>query len=367
MTVQTHQCGHSAKAATGSEASAGKKHGADRDYTVDLHCHIVIPAIETLVADQPQKRAEPEITLKTIGAESVRHNLEYMLPLARPKLVDLDVRLADMERMGVDLQVVSPSPTQYYYWADRDLAETLVRTQNEGIAAACAQFPERLAGLGNLALQHPDLAIQQLEYAVRTLGLKGVEVSTSVNGLELADASLDPVWAKAEELGCLVFIHPFGTSLGERVNRYYLQNLIGQPLETTVALSYLIFNGTLDRHPRLKILAAHGGGYLPSYLGRSDHGYRVRPETQAIVQSPGKYLERIWFDFLVYEPAALARLIEQVGVGQVVVGTDYPFDMGWYEIHELVASVPGLTREQRRAILGGNALKLMELAPATCP
>jgi len=258
---------------------------------------------------------------------------------------------------------VSPSPTQYYYWADPDLARELVRTQNEAIAESCGRHAERLRGLGNVALQHPELATEQLEQAVKRLGLVGVEVSTSINGLELADEKHEKFWAKAESLGAIVFIHPMGTSLGERMNRFYLQNLIGNPAETAIALSYLIFGGTLDRHPGLKILAAHGGGYLPAYVTRSDHGHAVRPEAQGMRHQPSEYLRRIWFDSLVYDPAALRRLIDVVGASQVVVGTDYPFDMGHYDVHGLVGAVPGLTPAERAAILGGNAQRLLRSHP----
>jgi aminocarboxymuconate-semialdehyde decarboxylase len=282
-----------------------------------------------------------------------------MMPQIGAKLVDVDARLADLERMGIDLQVVSPSPNQYYYWADADLARELVRVQNEAIAAACAKAPERLKGLGNAALQHPELAVEQLEHAVKRLGLAGVEVSTAVNGLELADEKHERFWAKAESLGAIVFIHPMGTSLGERLNRFYLSNLIGNPAETAIALSYLIFSGALDRHPGLKLVAAHGGGYLPSYATRSDHGHSVRPETHGIERRPSEYLRRIWFDSLVYEPAALRRLIDVVGVSQVVIGTDYPFDMGHYDPRALVGAVPGLSDAERAAILGGNAERLL--------
>jgi aminocarboxymuconate-semialdehyde decarboxylase len=191
--------------------------------------------------------------------------------------------------------------------------------------------------------------------------MRGVEISTAVNGLELDDPRFARFWARVEELGCVVFIHPFGTSLGERVSRFYLQNIIGQPIETTIALSHLIFGGVLDKHPGLKILAAHGGGYLPSYIGRSNHGYAVRPDAHSMQRSPSEYLRQIYFDTLVYTPDGLGHLIDQVGSSQVVVGTDYPFDMGSYDVHALIDAVPGLSAAEREAILGGNAARLMGL------
>lgn len=332
-----------------------------RAFTVDLHAHVLTPSVETLVADRPQKKAEPALMLRMQGEDSVRHNLACMLPPAIRKMTMLAERLADMDAMGVDVQVLSPSPTQYYYWADPDLASAIVRQQNEHIAEQCALHPQRLAGLGTVALQHPGLAVGQLTHLVETLGLRGIEVSSSVNGRELADASLEPVWACADALGALVFIHPLGSSLGERVNRHYLANTIGQPLETTVALSELIFGGVLDRHPGLRIVAAHGGGYLPANFGRSEHAYKVRPEAARMKRAPRDYLRRIWFDTLVYEPEILRHLIEVVGASQLVVGTDYPFDMGSYDPHRLLESVADLSAADRARILGGNAADLLGL------
>lgn len=328
--------------------------------TIDLHCHALIPAAEALVAGMPQKAAEPAMMLASMGEASVAHNNAAMLPAAGPRLTRVDQRLADMDAMGVDVQVISPSPTQYYYWADADLAREIVRVQNEAVAALCREHPTRFAGLGTVALQHPALACEQLDHAIKVLGLKGVEISTSVNGLELDDPTLRSFWAQAEALGALVFIHPFGTTLGARAASHYLVNTIGQPLETTIALSRLIFGGVLDAHPGLKIIAAHGGGYLPTYMGRSDHAHAVRPEAAADTKrKPSDHLKRIWFDSVVYDPTALRHLIDRVGVTQVVVGTDYPFDMGHYDMHELVDATPGLSEEERAAILGGNAATLI--------
>jgi aminocarboxymuconate-semialdehyde decarboxylase len=346
------------------EAEARKRIDADRGrhrhLTIDLHCHALTLAVENLVAGRPEKKAEAQISARSMGQPSVDHNNAVMLPKAFPKLTQINARLADMDAMGIDVQVVSPSPTQYYYWADYDLASRLTAVQNEAIAGLVTAHPDRLAGLATVALQHPQLAAEQLRHAVNVLGLQGVEISSSVNGRELSDPALSPFWAAAEELGVLVFLHPFGTTLGERVTSYYLVNTIGQPLETTIALSHLIFGGVLDNHPGLKIVAAHGGGYLPSYSGRSDHAFAVRPEAAVKTRTqPSEHLKRIWFDTVVYEPAALRTLVDHVGVSQVVVGTDYPFDMGHYDIHGLVAMTAGLSEDERAAILGGNAAQLI--------
>jgi aminocarboxymuconate-semialdehyde decarboxylase len=331
-----------------------------------LHAHLLTPAVEPLVADCPQKKGEPELMLRTMGAASVAHNAQKMLPAAFRKMTSLEERLRDMDAMGVDMQVLSPSPSQYYYWAEHDLAREIVRVQNERVAATCATHSERFVGLGTLALQHPDLSVEQLTHAVKTLNLKGVEISTAVNGLELADAKFEKFWAKADELGCVVFIHPLGTSLGDRVNQFYFTNIIGQPLETTIALSNLIFGGVLDARPGVKIVAAHGGGYLPAYIGRSDHGYKVRPEVGHIQKRPSEYLKQIYFDSLVYSPEQLRNLIAQVGASQIVIGTDYAFDMGDYDVHELIEGLTEVSPIERAMILSGNARRILGLEPEPC-
>jgi aminocarboxymuconate-semialdehyde decarboxylase len=330
-----------------------------RTPTVDLHCHAFFPAVEQLVAGLPAKRAEGEAMTLAMGEKTVHYNNTVMLPAAAPKLTDLATRLRDMDAMGVDIQLVSPTSTQHCYWAESELADEIVRIQNEGIAELCATHPKRFLGLGTLALQDPALALRQLEHAVRHLGLRGVEVSTLVNGKGLADPVFEPVWAKAQELGCIVFIHPFGTTLGNRLDQYYLQNVIGQPLETAITLSQLIFGGVLDRYPALKLLAAHGGGYLPAYIGRSDHAWQQRADARTCEKRPREYLKQIWFDHLVYEPESLRHLVAEAGVGQVVVGTDYPFDMGHYDIHRLLDAVPGLSEADKEAILYKNAEQLL--------
>jgi aminocarboxymuconate-semialdehyde decarboxylase len=343
------------------ELSSGSAQKWTRRGTVDFHCHILIPAIERLVATLPEKIGEFQQLEIASGPASSDHNRRVMLPVAGPKLTSLEMRLKDMDAMGVDRQVISPTPTQYYYWTDRELATVLVKEQNEAIAAACAKHPDRLSGLGNVSLQHADLAAAQLEYLVRELGLKGVEISSNVNGGSLADEALAPFWGKADELQCVVFIHPFGTTLGARLNHYYLSNLIGQPLETTIALSELIFSGSLDRYEKVKIVAAHGGGYLPTYIGRSDHGFKVRPEAGGCKRAPHEYLKGIWFDSVVYDGMALRHLIDRVGASQVVVGTDYPFDMGDFAPNDLISTLTSLTESERDALLAGNALGLLGL------
>jgi aminocarboxymuconate-semialdehyde decarboxylase len=273
-----------------------------------------------------------------------------------PLLTRVETRLAEMDAAGVDVQVVSPSPSQYHYWADPELARTITHAVNRGIAALLAEEPSRFAGLGLVPLQHPDLLVAALDDALE-LGMAGVEISSHAPGVELSDARLDPFWNRAAQTGAVVFLHPFGCTLDERLDRFYLSNTVGQPVENAVALSHLIFAGVLDRHPGLRIVAAHGGGYLPTYLGRADHAWLVRPDARGCADPPSSYLRRLWFDSLVHTPEALRALVAAVGADRVLLGSDYPFDMGVPDpVVRLDAA--GLTAADRDAIAGGNAEKL---------
>ncbi len=327
---------------------------------IDMHAHALVPGVEELVRGTEGRRRENEATARGTTQASIDHNRSLGATYG-PKLTDLAVRLADMDAMGVDVQAVSIAPPQYHYWADEALAERIVTVANAHIAGLVAEAPDRLVGLGTASLQHPALAVAQLGQAVEGLGLRGVMVSTRVGEMELADPSLEPFWARAEALGAVVFIHPMGCSLGERIAPYYLSNVIGNPAETTVALSLLIFGGVLERHLGLKIVAAHGGGYLPFYIARSDHGWEVRPEARTIPQPPSAYLRRITFDALVYTPTQVRHLVDQVGASQVVLGTDYPYDMGVTDPLATLAAVEGLSEAERDAIRGGNAARLLGL------
>ncbi len=357
-----HTCGPRCQAHEhgGSAGAAARRGLRGRAVTYDLHCHVLVPEVEALVAGHSGREREQQQLAEIFGRESTTYNQQAIATLG-PALTDVSIRLRRMDEMGVDVQVLSPSPLQYYYWADRRLSEQIVEANNAAIAALCADHPDRFLGLGNASLQFPDLAVQQLERAVLHHGLRGIEVSSTVNGMELADPALAPVWACAERLNATIFLHPWGTSIGPRVDQYYLGNTIGQPLETTIALSRLIFSGTLDRFEKLRLCAAHGGGFLPWYSFRFDHAHSVRPEAGRCRRAPSDYLKRIYFDTVVYEPENLQRLVAKVGVSQVVLGTDYPFDMGNYDVHRIVGEASGLTSLEIDQVLGGNARRLLNL------
>jgi aminocarboxymuconate-semialdehyde decarboxylase len=364
----SYRCGSSESIASRRVRRAGAgRTGHELDLAVDVHCHVLAMEAEELARPHLEMRGEGARVASMIGRESAEYNARMMESLA-PRLTDVRVRLDEMDSRGIDVQVLSPSPTQYYYWAERELSRELVRIQNQRIAEMCAEFPNRFVGLGNVSLQYPDLAAEQLGQCVRDLGFKGVEVSSAVNGREIGDAEFAPFWRRAEELGVVVFLHPLGTSLGERVGRYYLSNLIGVPLETTIALSHLIFGGVLDRYPGLKVCAAHGGGFMGSYWGRFQHGWEVRPECRSMRKSPYEYLRQLYFDTVVMSPGELRHLVESFGADHLLMGSDYPFDMGHRDPMGFLSSTCGLAPRDLEKIRGLNAAQLFGLdLPAMAP
>ncbi|WP_375479309.1 amidohydrolase family protein [uncultured Jatrophihabitans sp.] len=331
-----------------------------RPQTVDVHAHVDVPAIEELVDGQPGLAAERAAQLATFGAESTARNIELANTSYQPFLTTPAARLSRMDAGGIDVQAVSVVPTLYHYWADEALAADLVAAANGHILDLVALEPRRLVGLATVSLQHPALAVDQLRQAF-TAGMRGVQISTSVAGRELSDRSLDPFWAAAEELGAFVFIHPWGCSLGSRLATSYLGNIVGNPTETTLALTHLVFGAVFDRFPRLRVCGAHGGGYFPHYLGRADHAYQVRPESRTMSRPPSEYLDSIWVDSLVYEADILTALVKVLGAEHVVLGSDYPFDMGVLDPLERLDAA-GLSPADRDAIAGGAATRLLNLA-----
>ncbi|MGW0936013.1 amidohydrolase family protein [Streptomyces sp. NPDC002666] len=328
--------------------------------TVDVHAHVLLPEIEALVAGMPAHAEAKELDARRNGPDALAVN-GPMVRARIPKMTDVTARLTAMDAQGVDVQLVSPSPSHYHYWADRDTAEKVYRLANEATAAHCAQAPDRLRGLGLVPLQHPDLMVRALDHAL-SQGLAGVELSSHAPGRELSDPAYEPFWSRAQETGAILFLHPFGCTLDERLDQWYLSNTVGQPTENAVALSHLIFSGVLDRHPSLQLIAAHGGGYLPTHIGRSDHAWSTRSDAGAgCAHLPSSYLRRIYFDSLVHDPRVLGSLIEVAGADRVLLGSDFPFDMGSEDpVGALRAA--RLPETDFDAVRGGNAAALLRLA-----
>jgi aminocarboxymuconate-semialdehyde decarboxylase len=304
--------------------------------TVDVHAHCAVPEAMALVG----RALETPALLMSNTADRIRA----------------------MDEQGIDVEALSINP--YWYAADRDVARELIRIQNEKLAEVCAAQPDRFVAFATVALQHPDLAVEQLQEGVKKYGLRGAGLGGSINGEELSDPKFHPFWAKAQELGVLVFIHPLGTAELERTTRLkgngLLTNTIGNPLETTIALSHLIFDGTLDKFPGLRICAAHGGGYLPSYAARSDAVQTTFPQrmTGTLKKKPTEYLRQLYFDSIVFTPEALRHLVAETGASQIVMGTDYPFPWTSTSVDHIL-STPGLTDVDRVAMLGGTAMTLL--------
>src|SRR5262245_43779943 len=305
--------------------------------TVDVHAHCAVPEAMALMG----RKVDPQILLMSQPAD----------------------RLRAMDEQGIDVEALSINP--YWYKADRDVARELIKIQNEKLAEACAANPDRFVAFASVALQYPELAAEQLEEGVKKYGLRGAGIGGSVNGEDVSDPKFNPFWAKAEQLGVVVFMHPQGDGAAADLKSRLkgsggLDNTIGNPLETTIALSHLIFDGTLDHFPGLKICAAHGGGYLPSYADRSDAICTTFPNrcTTALKKKPTEYLRQLYFDSLVFTPEALRHLVAVAGPGQIVMGTDYPYPWTKTSVDHILGT-PGLSDADRAAMLGGTAAKLL--------
>ena len=273
-------------------------------------------------------------------------------------------RIQQLDRLGIDVQVLDVNDF-WWYSADRDLATKIVNTHNEGLAAWCAKYPDRFVALTSPALQFPELAAQQLERAVKELNMKGASIGPHVQGEPLSAPKYDPFWAKAQELGVMVFVHPLDVPYiikqDALAGRGQLNNIIGMPLETTFALSHLIFDGTLDRFPGLKICAAHGGGYLASYLGRSEVACAMRGADCVSKKKPSEYFKsQILVDSMVFLSESIRHLVAQIGAGQIVYGTDGP-STSWPDSIDTILAAQ-ITDAEKEAILGGNLAKLLKLA-----
>ena len=334
------------------------------DPVIDIHNHVATPAVEAVI-ERHYSRAE--ITAREpydlfAGAASIARNLE-MKPTVFPKLTRVDERLRDMDAMRVDRQVLATYVAQFYYWTDGDLGQHLARLQNDNLAEIVRDHPDRFAALGTVPMQDTARAVAELEHVVDGLGFKGVQISSNVAGDDLDDPRFRPFFRRAAELGAVVLIHPNGFDQGRRLDDYWLINVIGNPLDTTIALTRMIFAGVFEELPDLKLVAVHGGGYLPYYSARMDHAWEVRPECRAnIPQPPSTYLKRVYFDTMVFSGDSLAQLIEFAGVDHVLLGTDYPFDMGEADPLGFLRRQPGLGEAELARISGTNAAGLLGIS-----
>ncbi|MDP9112353.1 MAG: amidohydrolase family protein [Acidobacteriota bacterium] len=320
--------------------------GGRRVKTVDIHAHVIVPEALALLGQE----IEPGNACKTGQCEA--GIMEGAMA---------SERFARMDEWGIDMQALSIGPT--WYSAERDLVAQVIKLQNERLAELCAKYPDRFVAFATTALQYPDLAAEQLEEGIRKYNLRGGSIGGRVNGDELSHPKFDPFWKKAEELGCLIFMHPQGVpEISKRLQGGGgLANVIGNPLETTIFLSHLIFDGTLDKFPGLKLCSAHAGGYLPSYAGRSDYGCVRFPDAcNHSKKHASEYLRQLYFDSMVFNTEGERHLVAECGASQIMIGTDFPY-LWSNTIVDDILKTPGLSDADKRAILGETAAKLLKI------
>ncbi len=319
---------------------------------VDAHTHTLCPQVNDALGGAPDRSLIPY--QRDMSPESRQVDADQGPELAR-RFNEPATREAAMAAMGVDFQVIAPAPGQQHYWAEPGTLAAISRMQNDHVATHVARDPARFAGLGTLPLTAPEAAVAEAVRGVEELGLRGFQIDSRAGEMELSDSALDPVWARLAALGAALVIHPLGFSHGQRFGDFFMVNTVGQPLEEIIAANHMIFGGVLDRHPELRVLIVHGGGYFPFYLGRMDHAWRARPELRRLTaEPPSAYLRRMWYDTCLFDPAAVARLVELAGADRVMLGSDWPFDMGDADpVGHVRAAVPD--EAARARILAGTA------------
>ena len=322
---------------------------------VDIHAHYFPESYLNLFNQEGRK----------FGAEyhKTDENFTYKTPLGAGtqalKFIDLKLRIADMDQQGVAVQAMSLT-SPMVYWGDEDLDHKLATAWNDATSAAHQAYPARLIGFCTLPMLYPDRALDELNRASRLPGIRGVYMGTNINNKDLDDPLFEPIWARVEELGLPVFLHPLQTVGGKRLRPFYLSNLLGNPFDGTVAASHLIFGGVLDRHPKLVICLPHGGGVLPILIGRIDHGWRVRAECKHLSKAPSTYLDRFYYDTIVHSKPIMEFVIKEVGAERIMVGSDYCFDMGYERPVGFLDEID-LTSSELRMIMAGTAARLLKL------
>ncbi|MBK1658982.1 amidohydrolase family protein [Paracraurococcus ruber] len=355
MSEPTNHYGPTAARAHGRPGREQKPAGP----VIDIHAHVLVPEAATYAAPFLDPAGEP---LTRFATEETRA-LNRKQGLDRREVFNQHgPRLAELDAMGIDIQLCAPPPGQCYYGIPPEHAVAATRLVNDGIAAFCAARPDRFLGLGSVPLAVPGEAEAELARCMGPLGFKGVQVLTNVQGRELSDPAFAGFWAAAERLGALVMLHPNGFIEGQRLTRHYFNNVVGNPFDTTLALHHLIFDGVLERHPDLTILAVHGGGYLPSYSGRIDHAWGARSDARGTLpQPPTHYLRKVYLDSIVFTPHQLEYLVTVFGADRVLMGTDFPFDMAESDPVGHIRSAAGFDEATVAAIAGGNAARLLGL------
>ena len=325
---------------------------------IDAHTHTLCPGVNPLVAGRPELAAIPYQRDLSAESRQVDHD---QFPDLLQAFTNPGRRRADMARMGIAHQVVAPAPGQQHHWAEPALLDQLSRLQNEHVAAMVRADPGAFSGVGTLPMTAPDLALAAATHGMEQLGLKGFQIDTRAGVMELSDPLFDPLWARLAKLDAAIMLHPLGFSAGQRLSPFFMVNTVGNPMEEVIAANHLIVGGVLDRHPGLRIKIVHGGGFFPFLIGRLDHAWKRRPEVRRLTaEPPSAYLRRMWYDTVVFEPTLLRMLVELVGVERVMLGSDYPFDMGEDDPVAMLAAA-GLTPVQTAQIASVTATGFFRL------
>ena len=324
--------------------------------SIDLHTHVIPPTVVEAMRRDPQR----------FGTKVVERNGELyferrgnIVELNR-EFYDIEAKIAAMDRMRIDVSVLSVAPPTYFYALAPEAGLAAARMSNDGIAQMVAKYPARLRGMATLPMQDPDAAITELERAVKEHRFKAVEMGTSIEGEQLAAPKFRPVLKTIEQLGCFIFTHPYTCAAKGAMDQYEMANTVGYPLDSTLMAAHLMASGALDDLKRLRIVIPHGGGYVPYQIGRFANAHRYRPAASAQTKSsPYDLLRRFYFDALTHDPRSTRHLINVVGADRVVIGTDNPFNMGYDDPLDKLEATPGLTPEEREAIRSGTARSLL--------
>lgn len=348
-----------AKSKLASAAKGAKKSG--RIPRIDLHCHY----LNTDVAGEVAHLNPAQYDNHTIFANQLTIDVNKKQMADRAKMLSsIETRLKDMDKMGVDIQAVSPAPFQYYYWTEASHGLELSRKVNDRLAEIVAKWPDRFVAMGSVPLQNADMACEELERTVKKLGFRGVEINTNVNGLNLTDKSLklEKFFRKVQELDVVLFMHPTGFTHADRLKDHYFNNVIGNPLDTSIAVMDMIFDGVMQRNSKLKVVLPHAGGYLAHYPARMDHAHAARKDARVNIKAkPTSYLKKMYFDTISFDPQMLRFLVDWYGADHVVLGTDYPYDMGDFDPVGSIKGIPKLSKAEQDMIAGGTAAKLLKI------
>jgi aminocarboxymuconate-semialdehyde decarboxylase len=323
---------------------------------IDTHAHFFPQRyLDVLSEEGKSVGAEYHLTPDNLSIASPAGNL----PVLSPSIVDVHARIADMDKQGVDVQVVSLT-NPMAYWGNEEISTKLSVAWNDATSEAHKAYPTRLFGFITLPMLYPDRALDELRRASKLDGMRGVYMGTNIMHRDLDDTLFRPVLAEIERLDIPIFLHPLQTVGAERTKPFYLSNTLGNPFDTAIAACHLIFGGVMDAYPKLRISLPHGGGALPMLIGRIDHGWKVRPETRSLPNAPSTYLQRFTYDTIVHSPDIMEFLIRQVGTERVLLGSDYCLDMGYEQPVRFLDHID-LTETQRMMIIGGNATRYLRL------